>query len=170
MKKLLVILSVSVLLFSSCSSDNNSTGARAEEEWNTFIQKHLIGEWNPQKIVIKPLLGAAVIEKSYPYFAGCEKDRLLLRKDYTGQFDSYVAQCQLHTTSFKWYHKLGELGFQINDNVEIKTILVHKSSKELVLAVPLKAVLPFLKAYIPEVEELEPLQIELLFVNLYFVK
>ncbi|WP_413510944.1 hypothetical protein [Myroides odoratus] len=169
MKSVLLILGMVVFLFVSCANDQDNTGERAEKEWNNFIQKHLIGEWKPESITIKPVLGAPVIEKSYASMNATE-DKVVLNIDYTGYFKTSLDAEQPKTIHFKWYPKLDELGIIGNDEVEFKGIILHKSAQELVVALPLQDVLPYLKPYIQELNHLNAVEIEALVVNFRFVK
>ena len=169
MKKIMALLTGMLLLFTACEKNDNDTADRAEKEWNKFIQKHLLGEWKPSTIEVKPLLGAVVLQKEY---AGLQpqgtQDILVLKQDYTGQFNTFLQQGQLKTITFKWYHKLEELGIILEDKREFKTILLRKSSEELSVSIPLQAVIQDLNVYLPELDTLE--QKELLFVHFNFVK
>lgn len=171
MKKRLAILIGVLLLCIACTSNDNDTADRAEKEWTKFIQKHLIGEWKPESIEVKPLLGSVVLDKKYTSLQPTgTQDILVLNQDYTGQFKTFLSQGQLKTIDFKWYHKLEELGVILEDKREFKSILLHKSSNELQVSIPLSIIVDELKVYIPEVEELEARAGELLFVHFNFVK
>ncbi|MCC9042122.1 hypothetical protein LNQ81_05380 [Myroides sp. M-43] len=158
------------MVFTSCSKDDDSAGAKAEKEWIKFVQKHLIGEWTPYQIEVKPLIGAAVFNTPYHHKANCNKDKLLLKDDFTGMFNKSVENCVLASTNFKWNHKLGELSFTLQDGTEVQTILLKKSEKVLVLALPAKAVKPYLIPLFPEIEHLEHSQLSKLFANIILVK
>ncbi|WP_410879132.1 hypothetical protein [Myroides sp. DW712] len=171
MKKLIALLTGILLLFSACEKNDNDTADRAEKEWTKFIQKHLIGEWKPNGIEVKPLLGAVVLQKDYADLQPPgTQDILILKQDYTGQFNTFLQQGQLKSIHFKWYHKLEELGVILDDKREFKTILLRKSSEELRVSIPLQAVIADLVAFIPELEEIDATERGLLFVHFNFVK
>lgn len=171
MKKILVLLTGILLLFTACEHNDNDTSDRAEKEWNKFIQKHLVGEWKPVAIEVKPLVGEVVFHKDYASLQPSgTQDILVLNQDYTGQFHSFLQQGQLKTIKFNWYHKLEELGVILEDKREFKTILLRKSSEELRVSIPLQAVIEELKPYMPELEEIEATERRLLFVHFNFVK
>ncbi|WP_158961986.1 hypothetical protein [Myroides fluvii] len=171
MKKLIVILTSFLFLFSSCSKNDNDTADRAEKEWTNFIQKHLIGQWKPQSIEVKPLVGPVLIEKKYSSIQPVNtQDILVLNQDFTGQFKTFLQQGKLKTIDFTWYHKLEELGIILEDKREFKSLLLEKSSGKLLVSVPLNTVINELKSYIPELENLEAAKREVLFVYFIFVK
>jgi len=167
MKKSLVSLGIVALLLSSCANDEANTEERAQNEWTNFIQKHLVGEWKPQSITIKPLLGQAVVKKEYSSF-GNSADVVVLNKDFTGVFQAYDSLGQAKSSPFIWYHKLEELGIQIADNRTLKTILLHKSTNELEVSIGLEQVAADLIPFIPEVKEIK--EKERYFVHFLFVK
>lgn len=169
MKRGLLIFGIVVFLFVSCANDEDNTGERAEKEWNNFIQKHLIGEWTPESITIKPVLGAPVLEKSYASMNAAE-DRVVLNVDYTGHFKTSLDSQQPKIIHFKWYPKLDELGIIVNENLEFKGIILHKSAQELLVALPLETILPYLEPYLPELSHLDNTEVTSLVVNLRFVK
>lgn len=171
MRKYYYILLIALgVTFISCSSDDDSAGAKAEKEWIKFVQKHLIGEWTPYQIEVKPLIGNAVFSSSYPHTLNCNKDLVVLRNDFSGSFSKYVKGCALETTQFKWNHRLGELSFKLEDGTEIQTILLKKSDKVLVLAIPAVAVKEHLLPLFPEIQYIEDSQLKLLFANIILVK
>lgn len=171
MKKIMALLTGMLLLFTACEKNDNDTADRAEKEWNKFIQKHLLGEWKPSAIEVKPLLGAVVLQKEYAELQPQgTQDILVLKQDYTGQFNTFLQQGQLKIITFNWYHKLEELGVILEDKREFKTILLRKSSEELSVSIPLQAVIEDLKPYMPELEEIEATEAGLLFVHFNFVK
>lgn len=171
MKKLVALLTGILLLFTACEQNDNDTSDRAEKEWNKFIQKHLLGEWKPAIIEVKPLLGAVVLHKEYASLQPQgTQDMLVLRQDYTGQFNTFLQQGQLKTINFKWYHKLEELSVILEDKREFKSILLHKSKEELKVSIPLNFVMEELKTYIPELEYIDASERRLLFVHFNFVK
>lgn len=169
---LLFVLAISIygLLFVGCTVSDNDMGDRAEKKWNEFVQKNLVGEWKPQQIEIKPIIGAAIIQKKYPVIPGCSQDVMTFKKDYTGTFDSYLNACKLQSLPLKWYHKFGEVGVEFNDGTTIRTIPLHKSENDLVVAIPLKTMMPYMSSFVPEVAHIDPILVELLFVNITFVK
>lgn len=167
---LFVTLSLSCFVFVGCAVDDNDMGDRAAKKWNEFVQKNLIGDWEPTKIEIKPVIGAAIIQKEYPVIPGCSHDVMTFKKDYTGTFDSYLNACKLQSLPLKWYHKLGEVGVEFNDGTTIRTIPVHKSENNLVVAIPLKTMIPYISSFVPEVAHIDPILVELLFVNITFSK
>ncbi|EKB04803.1 hypothetical protein HMPREF9711_01668 [Myroides odoratimimus CCUG 3837] len=171
MKKVgyIILLLFAGLVFNGCSSDDNG-GSSAESGWIKFVQKHLIGEWTPQQIEVKPIIGQAVFSSPYPHTPSCNKDLLVLQKDFTGNFDHYVQGCQVSKTNFKWNHRLGELSFTLENGSEIPMILLKKSEKALVLAVPAKAVKEYLIPLFPEIEYIEDSQLNLLFANIILTK
>lgn len=171
MKKLIALLTGILLFFTACEKNDNDTADRAEKEWTKFIQKHLIGEWKPTAIEVKPLLGAVVLHKEYASLQPSgTQDVFILKQDYTGQFNTFLQQGQLKTLHFKWYHKLEELGLILEDKREFKTILLHKSNEELRVSIPLQAVIADLLAFIPELEDIDATERGLLFVHFNFVK
>ncbi|MDM1380207.1 hypothetical protein [Myroides marinus] len=171
MKKLscIVLILFAGLFFTGCSSDDNG-GSKAEQEWIKFVQKHLIGEWTPYQIDVKPIIGEAVFSSPYPHTPSCNKDLLVLKNDFTGNFNHYVQGCQMGVTNFKWNHRLGELSFKLENGTEIPMILLKKSEKVLVLAVPAKAVKQYLIPLFPQIEYIEESQLNLLFANITLVK
>lgn len=170
MKKLscIVLILFAGLFFTGCSSDDNSSSP--ESEWIKFVQKHLIGEWTPYQIAVKPIIGEAVFSSPYPHTPNCNKDLLVLKNDFTGNFNHYVQGCQKGTTNFKWNHRLGELSFKLENGTEIPMILLKKSEKVLVLAVPAKAVKQYLIPLFPQIEYIEDSQLNLLFANITLTK
>ena len=171
MKKLMAILTVILLFGTACSKEEDNTAERAEKEWTKFIQKHLVGEWKPESIEVKPLLGAVLLEKKYENLQPVgTQDILTLNQDYTGQFHTFLAQGTRKTISFKWYHKLDELGVILEDKREFKSIILDKSEEKLQVSLPLQMVMDDLKTYLPELEDIEASERGLLFVHLTFVK
>ena len=171
MKKRMAILIGVLLLCIACTSNDNDTADRAENEWTRFIQKHLIGEWKPESIEVKPLLGSVVLEKKYTSLQPSgTQDILVLNQDYTGQFKTFLSQGQLQNIDFKWYHKLEELGVILEDKREFKSILLDKAEGKLQVSIPLQSVLDDLKTYLPELEDIEASERGLLFVHFNFVK
>lgn len=171
MKKLMAILTVILLFGTACSKEEDNTAERAEKEWTKFIQKHLIGEWKPESIEVKPLLGPVLLEKKYELLQPTgTQDILTLNQDYTGQFKTFLSQGTGKTINFKWYHKLEELGVILEDKREFKSILLDKAEGKLQVSVPLQNVLDDLKAYLPELEDIEASERGLLFVHFNFVK
>ncbi len=170
MRKLIIILGLIVILFSSCEKHDNDTGDRAEKKWNEFVQKHFIGEWTAYKMEIKPLIGPAILEKNYPLIPGCKSDQLVFNSDYKGISTKYLPICHEEIKNFTWYHKLGELGFQYNDGTARRTILLNRSEKALVFAVPLSEIFSEITVIHPELNGLEQSVIDLLFVNYTYIK
>lgn len=171
MKKLMAILTVILLFGTACSKEEDNTAERAEKEWTKFIQKYLIGEWKPESIEVKPLLGPVRFEKKYELLqpAGTQ-DILTLNQDYTGQFKTFLSEGTGKTINFKWYHKLEELGVILEDKREFKSILLDKAEGKLQVSIPLQSVEEDLKPYLPELEDIEASERGLLFVHFNFVK
>ncbi len=170
MRKLVIFLGLVLFLFTACEIKDNDTGDRLEKKWNEFVQKHFVGEWTAYKVDIRPLIGPSVIEKTYPLFPGCKSDRLVFDKNYSGSMSKYLPNCEEEIKEFIWYHKLGELGFQFKDGSTSRTILLDRSEKTLVFAVPLKEMLNEISTIYPELNELEQATIDLLFVNYIYIK
>lgn len=158
------------MVFTSCSKDDDSAGANAEKEWIKFVQKHLVGEWTPSEIEVKPLIGDAIFSISYSHKANCSKDKFVLKNNFTGMFNKSVESCALSSISFKWHHQLGELNLTLDDGTVFNAILLEKSDKELVVALPAKEVKSYLIPLFPEIERIEDSQLSLLFVNIVLVK
>ncbi|MBB1149271.1 hypothetical protein H4K35_03835 [Myroides sp. NP-2] len=167
MRNLLASFTILTLLFSSCANDEANTQERAQNEWTNFIQKHLLGEWKPQSITVRPLLGHAFVLKEYSSL-GNDADVVRLHKDYTGVFQSLDALGQVKNIPFTWYHKLDELGIQLQDDRVLKTILLNKSSTELELSINLAHVEADLIPLIPELKQIKDK--EHYVVYFYFVK
>lgn len=165
----LIILSVFSLLF-SCSSDDNSTGARVEKEWIAFVQKHLIGEWAPKFIEVRPLIGSAIYSTPYPNQPNCKEDFLQFQKDFTGSFSQNSEDCKLKITNFKWNHRLAELIFTLDDGSEIKALLLKKSESNLVLAIPVLEVMPFVQKIYPAISNVDVDTLKLLHLRIILTK
>ncbi len=171
MRRLSILIIIGVLsLLSSCSSDDNSTGARVEKEWIAFVQKHLIGDWTPKSIEVKPLVGSAIYSTPYPNKPNCKSDFLQFQKDFTGSFNQNGDNCELKETKFKWNHRLGELIFTLENGVEIKTLLLKKSESQLVLAIPVLEVLPVIQKIYPAISEVDPDTLKLLHLRINLEK
>lgn len=171
MRRLSVLIIICVLsLLSSCSSDDNSTGARIEKEWIAFVQKHLIGDWNPNLIEVKPLIGSAIYSTTYPNKTNCNNDFLQFQKDFTGSFNQNSDDCKLKVTKFKWNHRIGELIFTLENGMEIKAVLLRKSDSELVLAIPVLEIMPLIQKIYPAIADVDPDTLKLLHLKIRFEK
>lgn len=169
MKRLLTILCVVAFLSTACSNDEANTGQRAESEWNDYIQKHLIGEWKPISLSVKPLLGDVLLREDYTALSK-PNDVVRLNKDFTGVLTREDQQKNIKSTAFKWYHKFEELGLVLPDYPVFKAVILHKSQKELEVALPLEQVLPYFDLELQEkvkkhIEQKEQLQAVFKFVK-----
>ncbi|MGG5508227.1 MULTISPECIES: hypothetical protein [unclassified Myroides] len=149
MKRIVPILGVVALLSAACSNDEANTGQRAESEWNNYIQKHLIGEWKPISICIKPLVGETLLKEEYSSM-GKPNDVVRLDTDFTGVFTREDESNTSKTTTFTWYHKLEELGLVLPNHPVFKAVIIHKSQEELEVALPLEQVMPFFNLELQE--------------------
>lgn len=171
MRRLSVLLLIGVFsLFYSCSSDDNSTGGKIEKEWIAFVQKHLIGDWTPKSIEVKPLVGAPVFSTPYPHQPNCKSDILRFEKNFTGTFNQNSSDCQLKINKFKWNHRLGELIFTLENGLEVKAVLLKKSANNLVFAIPVTEIMPVIEKLYPQIVNVDPVTLKLLHLKISLEK
>ncbi|MTG96539.1 MULTISPECIES: hypothetical protein [Myroides] len=170
MKKLLFLFSLMLCsLCFSCSNDDNKLGDKAEEAWNHFVQKHLVGEWVPNKIEIKPIIGEVLLSTPYPHKDGCDRDILSMSENFEGAFSVYSESCSIVNYPFKWKHQIGTLSFEF-DNRILTAFLLKKSNEYLVLDFKAIDALPILTKYYPDIATLPAEELALLVVKVTFLK
>lgn len=171
MKRIVLLMSFCMLaLFSSCNNDDNALGHKAEDAWLSFVQKDLIGDWSPQKVELKPIIGEPLMSIPYPNIPNCDVDVLTFRKDFTGGFTKHGEACASQQIPFYWKHRLGVIIFQLSEEKIITSLLLKKSPKYLVLDFKAADALPILKQYYPDIVKVPEDQLALLVVKMYFVK
>ncbi|MHC5201095.1 hypothetical protein ACYSNV_02580 [Myroides sp. LJL119] len=165
-----ILLCFTLLILFSCTHNDNTIGDRAAQSWENFVQKDLIGTWNPSVIEIKPLIGKPLFTMNYPVIQDCSIDQVTLNRDYSGNFTHFLKGCTTEQIDFTWSHVIMRLRFSLPDGTVITPLLLKKSSNQLELAVPVKTVMPYIKDLYPEIDQLEQDLLDLLVVSLVLVK
>lgn len=165
-----VLLCLTLFILGSCTHNDNTIGDRAAKKWEDFVMKDLVGQWNPELIEIKPLVGQPVFSTTYPVVANCSEDILELNRDLSGSFSHFSLDCDQDVIPFTWNHILLRLSFTLENNTTYTPILVSRSPSILELGVPVKSVMPYIKEFYPEIDQLEQDVLDLLFVNIIFNK
>ncbi|MDR2222727.1 MAG: hypothetical protein LBE34_08285 [Flavobacteriaceae bacterium] len=173
MKRLLVlfcVLVVSSISLSSCTVNDNDMGDKAAHKWEDFVQKNLIGDWVPVSIAFGPVIGVPIKTIPYPHKPDCNKDLLIMRKDYSGAFNRQLNDCVLKQTKLTWKHRFADVSFVTEDGRTIKSVPLHKDSKSLVLLFPAAEFPEIVKMIDPTGELITSENIKFLMFKVTYVK